>query len=70
MSNEQDELERFLGIEPGGHRGPSLGKTLPRWPEGRSVRVRIRNVLDQHTGDVRMVNDDGTPLPEGQIFPD
>ncbi len=43
---------------------------MPRWPEERSVRLRIRTVLDVHTGDVRLMNDDGTPLPEGVTFLD
>lgn len=37
---------------------------------GQSISMRIRNVLDSNTGDVRMVNDDGTPLPEGVTFLD
>lgn len=65
-----DELEVFLGIERGGHRDPSPGEAMPRWPEERSVRLRIRNVLDANTGDVRLVNDDGTPLAEGETFLD
>lgn len=65
-----DELEQFLGIEPGGHRDPSQGEAMPRWPEARSVRLRICNILDANTGDVRLVNDDGTPLPPGVTFLD
>ncbi len=65
-----DKFEDFLGIERGNHRDPSPGEVMPRWPDGRSVRVRIRNVLDHNIGDVRLINDDDTPLPEGQTFLD
>jgi hypothetical protein len=31
-----DDLERFLGVPPGGHRDPwSIGGVQPRWPEQR-----------------------------------
>lgn len=36
-----DDLERFLGVPPGGHRDPSPGQAMPRWQDTTRIEQQL-----------------------------